>query len=178
MSVTRHKSYQSLMIYQKVKSDEKLMMGMSLTYSLLHSNQVQMIQKAPETQQELPHAQPSRAIEPQYSGPPPPTSPLQEISNALISVNTTHAQEEQLLPAAKSPDFDILDFLCDTENDDQELLMAATQYEKQQELVQMVSTTTTKAVISKKNSLQKNVPTFAGCSFGSIGTLNIHIHKN
>ena len=35
MSITGHKSMQSLAIYQHVKEDEKMMMGMSLMYSLL-----------------------------------------------------------------------------------------------------------------------------------------------
>lgn len=35
MSITGHKSIQSLSIYQQVKGDEKMMMGMSLIYLLL-----------------------------------------------------------------------------------------------------------------------------------------------
>ena len=44
MSVTSHKSIQSLTIYQKVHEDEKLSVGISLTYSLLHPNEVQYLQ--------------------------------------------------------------------------------------------------------------------------------------
>lgn len=43
MSVTGHKSIESLAIYQCVKEDEKLMMGMSLTYCLLKPEEVQRI---------------------------------------------------------------------------------------------------------------------------------------
>lgn len=43
MSVTGHKSINSLAIYQRVKEDEKLMMGMSLTYCLLNPEEVQRI---------------------------------------------------------------------------------------------------------------------------------------
>ena len=41
MSITGHKSIQSLAIYQRVKEDEKMMMGMSLMYSLLRPVDVQ-----------------------------------------------------------------------------------------------------------------------------------------
>ena len=40
MSVTGHKSIQSLAIYQKVCEDDKLSMGISLAYSLLHPTEV------------------------------------------------------------------------------------------------------------------------------------------
>ena len=40
MSVSSHKSIQSLANYQRVKEDEKLMIGMSLTYCLLQPSEV------------------------------------------------------------------------------------------------------------------------------------------
>ena len=40
MSVTDHKSIQSLSIYQKFREDNKLSMGISWTYSLMHPNEV------------------------------------------------------------------------------------------------------------------------------------------
>ena len=43
MAITGHKSIQSLGIYQRVKADEKLMMGMSLTYSLFRPPEVAKI---------------------------------------------------------------------------------------------------------------------------------------
>ena len=43
MSVSGHKSLQSLAIYQKVSYDEKLMMGMKLMYNLLHPHESQRI---------------------------------------------------------------------------------------------------------------------------------------
>ena len=53
MLVTGHKSIQSLCIYQRVKEDEKLMMGMSLTYSLLHSKEVTEVKAVLRRQREL-----------------------------------------------------------------------------------------------------------------------------
>ena len=52
MSVTGHKSIQSLCIYQRVKEDEKLMMGMSLTYSLLNPKEVFEVKEALKKQME------------------------------------------------------------------------------------------------------------------------------
>ena len=43
MSMTGHKSLQSLSIYQKVKEDEKMMMDKSLMYSLMHPGVVQQV---------------------------------------------------------------------------------------------------------------------------------------
>ena len=45
MSITGHKSIQSLSIYQKVCEDDKLSMGISLTYSLLHPGDVKNLLK-------------------------------------------------------------------------------------------------------------------------------------
>ena len=46
MSITGHKSIQSLCIYQRVKEDEMLMMGLSLTYLLLHPKEVTEVKAA------------------------------------------------------------------------------------------------------------------------------------
>ena len=69
-------------------------------------------------------------------------------------------------------DFDILNIINDLD-DDQQLVLAATQMESNYQH------SVTKSVIAKKSSPKKaTMPTFAGCTFGSIGTLNIHIHKH
>ena len=61
MSVTGHKSLQSLSIYQKVKDDEKLMMGMSLTFSLLHPNEITtMMPSKPEKNLPIQPATPTK----------------------------------------------------------------------------------------------------------------------
>ena len=54
MSVTGHKSVHSLSIYQKVKEDEKLMMGMSLTFSLLNPTKVSCLSAPQNLLKELP----------------------------------------------------------------------------------------------------------------------------
>ena len=43
MSVTGHKSIQSLFIYQKVCEDDKLSMGISLMYSFMHHSEVRAL---------------------------------------------------------------------------------------------------------------------------------------
>ena len=43
MSITGHKSIQSLGIYQRVRKNKKMMMGMSLMYSLLRPSNVQRV---------------------------------------------------------------------------------------------------------------------------------------
>ena len=48
MSVTGHKSLQSLAIYERVHANEKLSMGMSLTYSLLKPEETRRIQASEE----------------------------------------------------------------------------------------------------------------------------------
>ena len=58
MSVTGHKSLQSLSMYQRVKADEKMMMGMSLAYSLFNPIEAKnALQDAPdfETEEPTPH---------------------------------------------------------------------------------------------------------------------------
>ena len=46
MEVSVHKSIQSLGIYHRVRANEKLMMGMSLTYSILHPQEANKIRNA------------------------------------------------------------------------------------------------------------------------------------
>ena len=43
MAASGHKSIQSLTLYQRVSDDEKLMMGMKLTFSLLQPQEAEML---------------------------------------------------------------------------------------------------------------------------------------
>ena len=63
MSVTGHKSIQYLCIYQRVKEDEKLMMDMSLTYSLLNPKEVREVKEALQKQRQLQEIQNDLEIE-------------------------------------------------------------------------------------------------------------------
>lgn len=56
-------------------------------------------------------------------------------------------------------------------NDDQDLLVASAQYETQ-------NVKASKAVMKKNENPKMLQHTFQNCTFGNIGSINIHIHKN
>ena len=86
--------------------------------------------------------------------PPVPTNNMQQDSNV--------------------PNFDLMAIVSEFEGaDDDQLMLAATQIES--------TSTLTKTTIMKKNCPKlppAPTQTFTNCSFGNIGTLNIHIHKH
>ena len=90
MSISGHKSLESLAIYQKVTSDEKMMMGMSLTYSLLRPEEITKftIQQGIQQPIQLPAIAPQNNIQP-ISVPqqalPAPSFLLQDQQSARIS---------------------------------------------------------------------------------------------
>ena len=196
MSVTGHKSIQSLCIYQRVKEDKKLMMGMSLTYSVLNPNEVTEVKAALRRQRELaeiendldlhdddnsnqsvPALPPPPAKKQKNMDPPPhaldPNIPQLVPLESALQPYTPPPQNIQ--PEVNTPDFDLMEIVSEFEgvNDDQ-LVPVATQIENAS------TTSLTKAAIMKKNSpkLPPLTPTFNNCTFGNIGTLNIHIHKH
>ena len=73
-------------------------------------------------------------------------------------------------PVALDPPISLLSDM--EEVDDNQLVLAATEVENQN--VSSVS----KTAVVKKNSPKIPLSTFNGYTFGSIGTLNIHIHKD
>ena len=56
---------------------------------------------------------------------------------------------------------------------DIDTLLAATQYKNSTS-----NGTTTTMMAKKRTSPKKAVPTFTGYTFGSVGTINIHIHTS
>lgn len=211
MAVSGHKSIHSLAIYQRVRDDEKMMMGMSLTYSLLNADEVykfKLAQQMKENEvavQEDAHAPLPAPPVPQLIAPPVmPLQPLQQVPQQLPQLpQPSTSKQDQILPPSiptsaensvipynppnnnqdvpgEIPqDIDFLEMLCDDMNNEDEnhaLVLAAQQIEAQ--LAQSTTTTTTSktALMTKKNV--STAPTFLGCKFGNIGTLNIHIHKH
>ena len=191
ISVSGHKSLDSLAIYQRVQSDEKLMMGMCLTFSLLKPDDALLLSKNievedKETIQEKPQP---KAL------PPAPTAALAvmtpETSNYFASPNNLqqplpleNALVSYVPQQEEASNFDLLSLIADVENDeipDEDLLLAATQYEQS---VQNVSapvpqTTTNTSTTTTSYMRRSNQPTqFTNCTIGSIGTINIHIHKH
>lgn len=205
MAITGHKSIHSLAIYQRVSADEKMMMGMSLTYSLLNPQEVYQLkiaeqlkenqQKQAEIEAAVIHALPPAPMVLQplpLQNIPPPRNDNQvhaldpqnnnilPLENALVPYNPNEKKENPAHGEEAAPDIDYLEMLCEMENDDenQALTMAVQQIEEQMaaNMSSNTTTTSTKALMTKKNLTTG--PTFSGCKFGNIGTLNIHIHKH
>lgn len=184
MSITGHKSIHSLAIYQRVRDDKKMMMGMSLTYSLTNAEEVYKFKMAQQLQQEEQEPQ-AAVLLPELPAPPPTT--LQQIPQAIAPSTSTNQNmiplENAVVPYQpnnqdpQNNDIDYLELLCDMEDDEenQALTLAAQQIE--QELAQTTTKTSTTTSMMTKKSIA-SAPTFAGCKFGNIGTLNIHIHKH
>ena len=124
--------------------------------------------------------------------PPPPHKILKAITNipqaeepvekhTLDPSNNNVLQLEGALQPYKppevnenndTPDFDLMELLADVQ-DEQAMVMAATQMENNYQNSTSTSMSKTNVMSSKPS-----FPTFTGCTFRSIGTLNIHIHKN
>ena len=179
MSVSGHKSVDSLAIYERVQEDEKMMMGMCLSFSLLQPEEAIMLQNSIEVQPETQQRTPS----PLLALPGPPQMSLQnEIpqENKLVQLETALAPITPNVQQDQDPNFDLMSLLAEVEDEipDEDLVLATTQCE-QSMLTNDVTTptTTTKTAVVKKSSTYPN-PTFTGCTFGSVGTINIHIHKH
>ena len=74
-----------------------------------------------------------------------------------------------------TPDFNLMVIVLEFEGVDDQLMLAATQIESAN------TSSITKMAIMRKNSPKlppAPTPTCTNCSFGNIGTLNIHIHKH
>lgn len=210
MAVSGHKSIHSLAIYERVAANEKMMMGMSLTYSLLNPEEVYQL-KIAQMMKEHQQNQPNAIQGPMPQALPPPASlqpfavphapnlpaivpaqvdqnnlPLHALDpannnilpldNALVPYDGNPKQPNAPVPT--NEDVDYLELLCADMNDDDEnqaLTLAAEQIEQQMSL-----NTTTSTKCTTNTALMKKAPvtTFTGCTFGNIGTLNIHIHKH
>ena len=163
MSVTGHKSVNSLAIYQRVKNDEKLMIGMSLAYNLFFSQEVyDKMHPAPKP--------PAREIEPKN---------LLQITGNTNSTTDLVPYNPNKQPEVEENNFDILYFINDASNN--EIVLAATQMEKQFEASKELSTTaasttttTTTTLVKTSPKKQFPVPIFTNCK---IGTININIYK-
>ena len=160
MSITGHKSIQSLSIYQRVKEDEKMMMGISLMYSLLRPSDVARvigectphfeIASNPDTVNqptpilpELPsNATPQKLIPATITTPQEDNITVNTSENALVPFNP----QENITKHNASPQIDILELL--TDGADADLLLVATQIENQ--ICTTSTTTTSSTSIVKK----------------------------
>ena len=94
--------------------------------------------------------------------------------DAVVPYNPQQKEETD-----NTANFDLMELLSETMQDvnDEELVLAATQCEAS---LASKTPTTTQNVIAQNTAVMKKVTpmsTFTNCSFGSIGTLNIHVHK-
>ena len=153
MSVSGHKSVESLAIYQRVHEDEKLMMGLCLNFCLLEDPskfQRELQQKSPQLQIQEP-------------------SKPEQSETALVLYHPPESEN--------SANFDLMQLITDTidEVNDEDLVLAANECEgaimpMENKVVSKISNTT---VMMKTTP----TPTFSNCTFGTITNLNIHIHK-
>ena len=170
MSVTGHKSIQSLSLYQRVKSDEKMMMGMSLAYSLFNakevSNALNELQDF-ENPNEIENKQELPAIE--YGAQQVQAQNLLPMQSALQPLNVQ--QNEDIEPAM---DFDLLDIINDI--NENQMVLAASQMEEK--LATTTTLKTTKETTMFRSGVNhENALPFMNCKICSIGTININIYK-
>ena len=192
MAITGHKSIDSLAIYQRVKSDEKLMMGMCLTFSLLRPEDVIFMQNSLEIEN-IPkqvHALPAPIQENTTPATPPPakrmlTESPKIQSNELVPLENAITPYQPQPKINDSPNFDLMALIAEVENDelpDDQLLLAASQCEAQlpptMNNLMPITTTTASSTTAVMKRISNPTPTFTNCTFGTIGTLNIHIHKH
>ena len=207
MAITGHKSIQSLAIYQRVKEDEKMMMGMSLMYSLLRpadvmrvtsecrphfetqlDTQQQLQIQAPPVQQAV--ALPSNLqIQPQmpkenFHSAMVPIPPPVQIENRSQSAPTPVMQNEK--PNIE-PENAVIPFDANiNENQFGSFLQMLMDDEGDNDLLMAATQLEQKdnekrqkstAVVKKSSPKHSLESALVGCKIGAIGTLNIHIHQ-
>ena len=208
MAVSGHKSIQSLALYQRVSDDEKLMMGLKLTFSLHHPKKAQElaainimqddenpeenVQEPPKKQMKEYHMKHQFKMQSQLCQVlnklnhhsihtlDPRNNNILPLESVLVpyeaNQNEVHiAQEQQEVQSSSDFNFDLLQMITDAE-DDEQLVMAATQVENQ--MCENKSTTSLKMALMSKRNSPRRPQVFQNCTFGSIGTLNIHIYKS
>ena len=157
MSMTGHKSVQSLTIYQRVQEKTKIKMGQVLGASLSKDDDdlLKQIENAPTPLQ--------------LQAPPPKNpSPVMAIEAPPPSnVNQEILPFEPNFEEDTSNDIDWLKYLCEVEQQTKELPQFAASENKT-----VTPQTDTKV---SNTMMQRNSPMFAGCK---IGNINITINKN
>ena len=183
MSVSGHKSVNSLALYQRVQANEKLGMGISLSFCLMKPEESKMLasnidlkQIQPPEPVHVPAPQPlavpvptlaiATAPNPEYQATNAPPIPLE---NAIVPFQPEENDD--------TPTFDIMSLIKQVQEEmsDDECVMAATQCEES--IAENTKSTTTKALV-KKSGGGMAMPTFHNCKFGNVQNLNIHIHKS
>ena len=159
MSISGHKSIESLAIYQKVNSKEKMQMGLTLGYTLLNAPMcTEIIAPAQMKRQGVPEiaASPAKAIEyPPQKKQKLQFEPEEPIPNNIIAAlpNTTGDVPDASFEVS---DQELMQIITETAN-----TMEMTQYTS--ECQTMSTSKVTKQVVEKKTS--PKMPIFQNCTF-------------
>ena len=175
MSVSGHKSLDSLAIYQKVAANEKMIMGMSLTYSLMRPEEVLRLNTNPQPMAIAPITVSNENPLPMLALPAPSTSVVSTPDTA-INANLPTPQNAVVPVSDPSNDmnFNITELLKEFEEmDDDDMLVQATQ-QAEMNVIQKTSTTTTTSVIRRNTTAPSQMPNFMNCK---IANININIYK-
>ena len=166
MAVSGHKSVESLTIYEHVQEDEKLMMGMCLTYSLLCPEDAIMIQNSLEIDEPKiqPHLQQVKALPAPMPQPPILQQAPQE--NVLVPLQNAIVPYQQPQEIDETANFDLMSLIAEMENNeipDEDMLLAATQCKLSLSENSLITpTTTTKTSLVKRSTVTTATPTFTG----------------
>ena len=77
-----------------------------------------------------------------------------------------------------SEDLNLMSLIADIQNNnDEDLVLAASQVEQQMSK-ENIKTSKSMAIIKKTSPPRPLATTFSNCTFGQVGNINIHIHKN
>ena len=187
MSVTGHHSLNSLAIYEKVSTNEKITMGMCMNYYLSTDNLTSTFEQPTLHQRKGP-----RPILPKQSTTESVSAPLQDTTNTSPAVtlpseinipipenqHESHKLDENSLQLVALPmeeedplaenmdlpmDFDVMKYVAEIQNEENTMISTQKQDGKE------VTTTTSYQKTIKKSP---NMPIFQNCKISSI-TINI-----
>ena len=197
MSITGHKSVNSLAIYQKVSSNEKLHMGACMNY-FVNTDQHQIVEdfartplrpiapkepqnlKRPANTVSLPSHPQGKIPKVMYNVPEnPPELPQIESGDHEFKENVNVNSENLIVPLFEEPEDPFADYLNVEEIlqsiEKQNTVM--TQKDNSDQNSSNLMTTTT-SVTQKTVQKSPQIPIFQNCHIGSIGNFHVHIHKN
>ena len=182
MSLSGHKSGDSLKIYQKVSGNEKFMMGYTLGYALMSPNDIpigpinrNLLPLTPKQQRSiLPMPTPEEASIPKRKkiDETPITAPL-------TLPTTSDENAEQIVAIPEEYDFDLLQLINDTnvkmsKIEAKAVIPATSTVTPSTEIQTMTSRNMTNIQINIANA-QRRRPGFFNCSFGSV---NFNFYNN
>ena len=162
MSVTGHRSLNSLSVYQKVSDTEKIQMGYAMNAFLQTGNQVAIQKATTQLRPIAPKPAQTAAITVQ---PNPPESTKNDGNNKQVVI---YEPEDPILQEEFNEElnFDVEAVLQQIEEESVSLTQTDTS----------LSTSTT--IQHQKIRKSPNIPIFNNCKICSIGNLHIHVHKN